>query len=64
MPLLKIRAKLPAGHFVQIHRSTIVNLKHMRKASTAPFGEYLIELTNGTKLKVTRTYVRNLKAQL
>ncbi len=64
MPLLKMMAKLPAGDFVQIHRSTVVNLQHMRKASTAPFGEYMIELTNGTKLKVTRTYVRNLKAQL
>lgn len=64
MPLLKMMAKLPAQHFVQIHRSTVVNLRHMRKASTAPFGEYNVELTNGTKLKVTRTFVHNLKAHL
>lgn len=64
MPLLKMMAKLPTQHFVQIHRSTVVNLRHMRKASTAPFGEYTVELTNGTKLKVTRTFVHNLKAHL
>jgi len=64
MPLLKMMAKLPAQHFVQIHRSTVVNLRHMRKASTAPFGEYNVELINGTKLKVTRTFVHNLKAHL
>ncbi len=64
MPLLKMMAKLPGKHFVQIHRSTVVNLRYMRKASTAPFGEYNVELTNGTKLKVTRTFVHNLKAHL
>ena len=64
MSLLKIIARLPAANFVQIHRSTVVNLRHMKKASTAPFGEYLVELTNGAKLKVSRTYVHNLKAHL
>lgn len=64
MPLQKMMAKLPATHFVQIHRSTVVNLRHMRKASTAPFGEYMVELTNGKKLKVTRTFVHQLKSHL
>jgi len=64
MPLLKMMAKLPRKHFVQIHRSTVINLRYMRKASTAPFGEYNVELTNGRKLKVTRTFVHNLKSHL
>jgi two-component system LytT family response regulator len=64
MPLLKMMAKLPSARFVQIHRSTVMNLRHMRKASTAPFGEYSVELTNGVKLKVTRTFVHSLKAHL
>ncbi len=64
MSLLKIMEKLTPGQFVRIHRSTIVNLRHMRKASTALYGEYNVELTNGTKLKVSRTFVHDLKAHL
>ncbi len=64
MSLLKMMEKLDATHFVRIHRSTIVNLKHMRKACPAPYGEYAIELTNGIRLKVSRTFVHKLKAHL
>jgi two-component system LytT family response regulator len=64
MSLLKMMAKLDPAHFVRIHRSTIVNLKHMRKASPALYGEYTVELTNGAKLKVSRTFVHDLKAHL
>lgn len=64
MSLLKMMEKLDPAHFVRIHRSTIVNLKHMRKASPALYGEYTVELTNGAKLKVSRTFVHDLKAHL
>jgi two-component system LytT family response regulator len=62
MSLLKVMDKLDPAHFVRVHRSTIVNLRRMRKISAAVFGEYTVELTNGMKLKVSRTYVKNLKA--
>lgn len=64
MSLLKILERLDAAHFVRIHRSTIVNLKHMRKACPALYGEYAVELTNGARLKVSRTFVHKLKAHL
>jgi len=64
MFLLKMMEKLDPVQFVRIHRSTIVNLKHMRKASPALYGEYTVELTNGAKLKVSRTFVHDLKAHL
>jgi two-component system LytT family response regulator len=64
MSLHKIMEKLDPAHFVRIHRSTIVNLRHMRKAATALYGEYSVELTNGTKLKVSRTFVQDLKTHL
>jgi two-component system LytT family response regulator len=64
MSLHKMMEKLDPAHFVRIHRSTIVNLRHMRKASPALYGEYMVELTNGAKLKVSRTFVHDLKAHL
>ena len=64
MSLHRMMEKLDPAHFVRIHRSTIVNLKHMRKASPSLYGEYAVELTNGTRLKVSRTFVHDLKAHI
>lgn len=64
MSLHRMLEKLDPAHFVRIHRSTIVNLRHMKKASPALYGEYTVELTNGAKLKVSRTFVHDLKAHL
>jgi len=64
MSLHKMMGKLDPAHFVRIHRSTVINLKHMRKASPVLYGEYAVELSNGTKLKVSRTFVHDLKAHL
>ena len=64
MSLHKMMEKLDPMHFVRIHRSTIVNLRHMRKASPALYGEYMVELTNGARLKVSRTFVHDLKSHL
>jgi two-component system LytT family response regulator len=64
MALVKIMQKLDPAHFVRIHRSTIVNLTHVRKVSPALYGEYTVELAEGARLKVSRTYVHELKAYL
>lgn len=64
MALVKIMQKLDPAHFVRIHRSTIVNLTHVRKVSPALYGEYTVELAEGARLKVSRTYVHALKAYL
>ncbi len=64
MSLQKMMDRLDPKHFVRIHRSTIVNLRHMKKAGPALYGEYSVELTNGTKLRVSRTFVHELKAHL
>ncbi|HEY4300878.1 MAG TPA: LytTR family DNA-binding domain-containing protein [Candidatus Didemnitutus sp.] len=64
MALVKIMQKLDPAHFVRIHRSTIVNLTHVRKVSPALYGEYTVELAEGARLKVSRTYVHELKSYL
>lgn len=64
LPLQKLIERLSPRHFLRIHRSTVVNLRHLKKASPALYGEYNVELDNGIKLRVSRTYVQELKARL
>jgi two-component system LytT family response regulator len=64
MPLSRMLLKLDPGLFVRIHRSAAVNLRHVSHATPAPFGEYTLKLASGTKLKVSRTFVRTLKSRL
>ena len=45
------------GHnFVRIHRSTIVNLDRIKRLKPVLFGDYSVELRNGTRLKMSRSY--------
>jgi len=64
MPLSKMMQRLDPGQFVRIHRSTVVNLRHMNRASPTANGEYTVKLASGTRLKVSRTFVRSLKTHL
>jgi two-component system, LytTR family, response regulator len=64
MTMLTLMQKLERHQFVRIHRSTAVNLRHVRKVSPALYGEYTVELLDGTKLKVSRTYMPVLRAAL
>ena len=54
--LTELELKLNPHHFVRIHRSTIVNLSFIKEMKPYFNGEYHLELTNGTKLKLSRTY--------
>lgn len=64
MTMLNLMQKLNSRQFVRIHRSTTVNLAHVRKVVPSQYGEYIVELHDGTKLKVSRTYMANLRAAL
>ncbi|MBA4138740.1 MAG: DNA-binding response regulator [Opitutus sp.] len=64
MTMLNLMTKLNSRHFVRIHRSTTVNLAHIRKVTPSQYGEYVVELHDGTKLKVSRTYMADLRAAL
>lgn len=54
--LKNILEQLPEKHFIQIHRSYLVNLNYVR----AIYAEKLL-LKNGTELKVSRTFKQELK---
>ncbi len=51
-----VEAQLPAGQFVRIHRSTIVNLERIQALEPTFHGDYVIQLRDGTELPLSRTY--------
>lgn len=51
-----IAAQLPADIFVRIHRSTLVNRHRVREMTPLPNREFTVLLTNGTSLRLSRTY--------
>ncbi|MGD8494845.1 MAG: LytTR family DNA-binding domain-containing protein [Gemmatimonadales bacterium] len=52
--------RLDAARFVQIHRSTIVNVDRISEVQPWFGGDYIALLADGEKLKVSRTYRENL----
>lgn len=54
--------KLNPQQFVRIHRSSIVNISSIREMKPYTNGEYIIHLTNGEKLKLSRSYKEKISA--
>ncbi|TGL90978.1 DNA-binding response regulator [Leptospira congkakensis] len=52
------------SYFFRIHRSYVVNSKQIKKIITSAGGSYQIELTTGVKLKMGRSYYKELKSKL
>lgn len=48
--------RLDPGMFRQIHRSTIVNMAHIRELQPWFHGDYLVHMVDGTTLTLTRTH--------
>ncbi|HYP29971.1 MAG TPA: LytTR family DNA-binding domain-containing protein [Blastocatellia bacterium] len=57
-------AKLDSQKFLRIHRSTIVNIDRIKEIRPLFKGDYVITLTSGIRLKVSRGYRRGLQALL
>ena len=51
-----IDASLDPEMFLRIHRSSIVNLQHVKEVRTETDGEYAVVLVNGEKLAMSRGY--------
>ena len=56
--------RLDPAAFARIHRSTIVRLDRIEALLTAGGGEYAVRLTDGTKLRVSRSRRDDLAARL
>ena len=62
-PLTALEVRL-GPDFKRVHRSTIVNLRHVRELRSAGKGEYDVVLRDGELLRVTRRFRRGLEDAL
>ncbi len=56
----EMELQLDPAMFVRIHRSSIVNLRHITEVQSNHHGDYTALLDNGTSLPVGRNYKENL----
>jgi two-component system, LytTR family, response regulator len=54
--MANIEGKLDPHTFLRIHRSTIVNLLHMKEIRNLPSGDAVVVLNDGAALGISRTY--------
>jgi len=59
--LKNLMSRLDADKFKQIHRSTVVNLDRIAKATPLHKGEYILDLDCNERLKVSRNYRAAIK---
>src|SRR5262249_8767192 len=55
---------LDADRFVRVHRSAIVNLARVREVEPLASGDQRLVLSDGTELRVSRTYRADLESRL
>jgi two-component system LytT family response regulator len=61
VPIATLESSLDPSMFLRIHRSLIVNLRHIRELETGPHGEYIVLLQGGARLQSSRSYHEKIK---
>ena len=61
VPIATLEASLDPQMFLRIHRSLIVNVRHIHELETGPHGEYIVILRGGGRLQASRTYHDKIK---
>jgi two-component system LytT family response regulator len=62
--ITRLESMLAARQFARVHRSTIVNLNRVRELRPWFSGEMIIVMQNGTELKLSRTYRKDLERRV
>jgi len=60
--LQSMEQKLDGGRFIRIHRSFLVNVEHIRRVAPALYGDHTVFMSDGSKLRLSRSYRGQLKA--
>ena len=60
--LQSMEQKLDTGRFIRIHRSFLVNVEHIRRVAPALYGDHTVFMSDGSKLRLSRSYRSQLKA--
>ena len=61
VPIATLESSLDPAMFLRIHRSLIVNLRHIHELETGPHGEYIVLLQGGARLQSSRSYHDKIK---
>ena len=56
--------QLDPKQFVRIHRCTIINIECLREFRALPHGDYMVRLTDGKELTMSRNYRQNFRSAL
>jgi two-component system LytT family response regulator len=59
--MAQIEQRLPASRFVRIHRSTIVNLERIREFQPWFQGDWILVLSDGTRLQSGKSYRKRIR---
>jgi len=54
--LARLEAELDPGHFLRIHRGTLVNLERIREVHPLFYGDCQVVLRDGTRLTLSRRF--------
>ncbi len=60
-PLVELELRLDPEEFVRVHRSTLINLNHVKQLHPLINGRMQITLNDGTEVESSRRYTDNLK---
>lgn len=63
-PLSAFEKKLSPDVFMRIHRSSIINKKHIKSAEQWFNNTYQVKLTKDVKLQVSRSYIKQFKHEI
>jgi two-component system LytT family response regulator len=61
VPIATLEVSLDPQMFLRIHRSLVVNVRHIQELETGPHGEYIVVLHGGVKLQSSRSYHEKIK---
>jgi two-component system, LytTR family, response regulator len=62
--LKDLEARLNPAHFVRLSRGTLANVEMIRRVSPMPGGTYIVTLSNGQQLNISRSQGRILREHL